>query len=337
MHEIPEHIILKSLEQTANLEEEKQLNDWLHESNENIELYCKLQAIWDSGNISVKEKEIVNRNWKDLYHRISDSKPTSRPKHYFYTWTSYAAAIFLVLLIASVAVNFILRPQKETLIEQVQNVRNVVFNHNGVQKLVLPDSTVVWLNEHTKFTYPDEFNLDKRVVSMEGNVFFEVQKNEVQPFVVQSGKVDVAVTGTTFFVESETETNTFVTLVSGGVIVYVKNDEGAIINSTKLAPGQQAEFDKISNRLSVAGVDPSYYVAWKDGTYRFTEETLEIIAKQLSRHYKIKIVLSPSLKNKRFTGRITPGQNINAIMKIINESHPVKYRIEKGIIYINEK
>jgi ferric-dicitrate binding protein FerR (iron transport regulator) len=324
------------LEQTTNPEEEKQLNDWLTENHENVELYCQLQSIWDSGKVSEKEKDFSKRKWEELHKLISGSKSKSKQKLYF-NWTSYAAAIFLVLLIASIAVNFIFHPQKETLIEQIQSIQNVVFNHNGVQKLVLPDSSVVWLNDRTKFSYPGEFNTDKRVVSMEGNVFFEVQKNEVQPFVVQAGKVDVAVTGTTFFVETETEKNTLVALVSGGVTVYVKNEEGAVINSAKLIPGQQAKINKANNLLSVTTVDISYYVAWKDGTYRFVDEPLSIIAKQLSHRYNMKIVLSPSVKNKRFTGRIAPGQNINAIMKIINETHPVKYRIEKEIIYINEK
>jgi ferric-dicitrate binding protein FerR (iron transport regulator) len=330
MHLIQEHIIIRALRKTANEEDERQLNDWLRESPANVEFYCRLQTIWDSGNMH--NQEIVSREWADLYRKISVAKSKRRLP----AWVHYAAAVFTGILIASGIVMFALRnSEQEPLIQQ--SIQNIAFNNAGVQKLILPDSSVVWLNESTRLSYPEKFSGDKRMVSLEGKVFFEIRKDEGKPFVVQTNNVDVQVTGTTFFVESENECNTVVTLVSGGVTVYVKDEKGKTVNSTKLVPGQQAEVNKNNSQLSVANVDTNYFVLWKDGTYRFTNEPLEMIAKQLSRHYGMKIELSKGLKNKRFTGRITQDLKINDVMEIINKSHPVKYSIEKNTFYIRER
>src|SRR5699024_8321587 len=44
----------------------------------------------------------------------------------------------------------------------------------GQYKAVLSDGTKVWLNAESSISYPSEFSGDRRVVEVEGEVFFEV-------------------------------------------------------------------------------------------------------------------------------------------------------------------
>jgi ferric-dicitrate binding protein FerR (iron transport regulator) len=331
---IPEHIIIRALQKTADANDELILNNWFRENPRNVELFCQLQEIWNSKDRM--NEESVAQKWAELYRRITDQQrgkhipAINRPSYRM----RYAAAILSGILIASAAW-FGLQPNRKGTKEVL--VQNVVFNHNGVQKLILPDSSVVWLNDNSRLTYTDKFDEDQRLVALEGKAFFEVWKNAAQPFVVRTDNMDVQVTGTTFFVHSETEDQALVTLVSGGVTLHLKNETGKIIRSERLVPGQQASVNRHSRELSVRNIDTSYYVAWKDGTFRFADEPLENIIRQLSLHYGVNIQITPALQKKRFTGRITPKHTISDVMDIINRSHPIRYKIEKNTIYIREK
>jgi ferric-dicitrate binding protein FerR (iron transport regulator) len=327
MQDIPEHIIVKSLQHTASLEEEQELNNWFLEDKQNMETYCHLQEIWLSRNTMTANA--IHSEWDRLYSRMN-----IRPKRVIPLWIRYAAAVCVGMLIMFTATWYGMGGGTE---KEVTLVQNMVFNQNGVQKIVLPDQSIVWLNENSRISYPETFSNGKRVVSIEGKAFFEVHKNTAQPFIVQTENLEIQVTGTTFHVQDDANTVASVTLVTGGVTVNVKGENGQTSTTTQLKPGQQACIDKQSNRFSVANVDTSFYLAWKDGTYRFTDEPLEAIAKQLSRHYGVKIDIAPGVQKKRFTGRITPEHTIRDVMEIINQSNPIKYKIETGTVYISDK
>ena len=74
-----------------------------------------------------------------------------------------------------------------------------------------------------------------------------------------------------------------------------------------------------------------------DSTYRFTDEYLERIVPLLAKRFDLDIYIAPSLKNKRFTGRVIPGENIEDVLNSIGKSYPIRYRISEKNIYIVEK
>src|SRR5690606_41160875 len=54
----------------------------------------------------------------------------------------------------------------------------------GEYKVVLPDGTIVWLNADSRLSYPTVFNGQKRVVSLQGEAYFDVSHDAKHPFVV---------------------------------------------------------------------------------------------------------------------------------------------------------
>ena len=65
-------------------------------------------------------------------------------------------------------------------------------------KVVLSDGTEVLLNSDSRLSYPTVFKGKERVVSLEGEAYFNVTKNTEHPFIVKSGNVQVRVLGTEF-------------------------------------------------------------------------------------------------------------------------------------------
>jgi len=331
MVNIPKELIVRSLQKTSTAEEEARLNEWLHEDKQNIALFCEMREIMHSSS-SVADS-YVSQCWDELSCRLL---PQTRQKdvrrHIIPVWLRYAAAILAGVIVAS-SVWLAFRPH--TLIEKVV-VRNVVYNHSGIREVMLPDRSVVWLNENSKLAYNEAFEGGQRDVALEGNAFFEIEKDTSKPFVVHAGNIRIRATGTTFFVRSSADNHTIVTLVSGSVDVNCVDANGNQTTLASLAQGQEADYNYLTSECSVKSVETDYYTAWKDGTYRFTNETLANIARQMEYHFGIKIQLSSRVGVKRFTGRIAPEHTMRDVMEIINQSRPITYRITQSTVYIDE-
>ena len=51
-------------------------------------------------------------------------------------------------------------------------------------ELQLSDGTRVWLNANSRLTYPVRFGAKNRIVTLEGEAFFSVTRNESNPFIM---------------------------------------------------------------------------------------------------------------------------------------------------------
>jgi transmembrane sensor len=333
---IAEEIIIRSIQKIATPGELSILNKWLREGEENVAYYCQLEEIWNSRKSF--PKEAVQSGWQMLTGEIAarpqKKRRTVPVKKRKIVWLRYAAAVFIGVLLASSVWMIFSDISKES--QQHILVQNVVYNKTGVQSVVLPDNSEVWINEDTRITYPERFPKGKRVVSLEGKAYFDIRKDPETPFIVQIGSTEIEVTGTEFFVESLLEKQSYITLISGSVNLNYKNKEGEKF-STPLTPGEQARINRWDGSVEIENVDTHYYMAWKDGTYRFTDEPLERIVPLLAKRFDLDIRVSPSLKNKRFTGRVISGENIEDVLKSIGKSYAIKYRISGKNIYIEER
>lgn len=329
--QISEEIIIRSIQRTASEEELNILSRWLGEDKKNSVFYFQLEEIWNAGkNLS---EETIHQGWHMLAKQIEKQPQQhivlkNNPK---VVWWRYVAAVFIGVLVAT-AIWFAI-PTKDILQHSI--VQNVVYNKSGVQSIVLPDYSEVWLNENSRLSYPEEFSQNKRLVDLSGKAYFDIRKDTEKPFFVQIGKVMIEVTGTEFFVETVYEEKSSVTLISGKVNLNYTDSNGKPI-SMPLISGQQAHINSMDATVEIESVDTDYYTAWKDGTYRFTDERLEKIAAMLAQHYDLEICVASSLKNKRFTGRVTSDENIEDILKSIGKSYPVSYRIIDKLVRIIE-
>lgn len=337
MSSVPDELIIKALQKTASAEEMQLLNSWLRKDKQHIALYCQMEEIWNSKNRLTEEA--IQAGWNKLHGDIKIRRQKEAPIFRSQTpirflWLRYVAAILIGVLIGSAA--WISFQSKEVQIQKELLVQNRVYNQNGVQTIVLPDSSEVWLNENSTISYPEQFKEKERLVLLEGNAYFDIQKNTTQPFVVRIGKVDVKVTGTEFFIESATPNNTSITLISGSVELNYENEKGENVSSS-LIPGQQADISKLNGQVQITDIETDYYVAWKDGTYRFTDDPLDEIVRFLARHYDLDIRITPSLEKKRFTGRVSSTDTLSDVLKVIGESYPIQYRITGKVVQISDR
>jgi len=218
--------------------------------------------------------------------------------------------------------------------ESKQILRNTLIIPRGEEySLILSDGTKVYLNSMSKLVYPVRFSGDKREVKLEGEAFFEVQKDKHHPFVVSVNGIQINVLGTSFNINAyQDDQKVYTTLVEGKVMINSANHES---EKWFLEPNQQAIFDKSGTGVEIRNVDAKQYMQWTTGTYTFTNQSLDDIMKSLSRWYDFKYSYSDeSLKSIRFEGGLNKYESIEPILDIITRTGKVKYKVEgKEIIF----
>ena len=195
----------------------------------------------------------------------------------------------------------------------------------GKSKIILPDGSQVWLNAHSSLSYGSDFLKDRRVVKLSGEACFDVVHKEYLPFVVKAGGVDIKVHGTKFDVESFDEDDSVqVSLLQGAVSMQSKHE------SRSLKPGERGVYYKKNGTMTVAGADVDFTMSWAQDKLEFNHRPLGDICRFLSKWYRVKIIVHPSLAgqyNYTFTLRNEP---LEEILRLMSRIHPLACQFDEN-------
>ncbi len=166
-------------------------------------------------------------------------------------------------------------------------MNTLVIPYGSRSRITLADGSTVWLNAGSKLIYPSRFVDRKREVFLVGEAFFDVEKNDKQPFVVRSSNIDVEVLGTRFNVSAYPEDNSIQTVLVEGSVNINRANARRFEKGVTLIPGQMALANKNTEKTRVYDVDTDYYTLWIDGLFSFTNTDLNRLIKKLERYYNI--------------------------------------------------
>ena len=195
----------------------------------------------------------------------------------------------------------------------------------GQYKLLLPDGSAVWLNAQSSITYPVRFTGNERKVSITGEVYFEVVKDPVHPFIVDiHNKTFIEVLGTHFNVNTYEDENTIhTTLLEGSVLIRNERDRQL------LKPNQQARSGSNGTirLVSLDANDINEVMAWKNGAFYFNEADIYTVMRQLARWYDFDINYEGPVKEK-FHLEMQRNTSIENVFRILEETRGVHFKIE---------
>lgn len=208
--------------------------------------------------------------------------------------------------------------------ETGEAIFNTISTPRGGQyQVILPDGTHVWLNAVSSLKFPAAFKGGKRLVELNGEAYFEVAKNKEMPFIVHTENQEVEVLGTHFNINSYAdEASTKTTLLEGSVKVTAKG------NQKVLTPGDQAQINKNTKEIKVMPVSLEEAVAWKNGYFVFNDEKLESIMHRVSRWYDVDYEFEGKQGNLSFLGVIERTKNISSLLKVLESTGNVHFKIE---------
>jgi len=228
--------------------------------------------------------------------------------------------------------------------EPEKKEKTIVYNtletpRGGEYHVVLSDGTRIWLNAVSKLRYPTEFSGDVRYVEIEGEAYFEVAENRRKPFIVNTGKMEIVVLGTSFNVMAYCdEENIETTLIEGSVKVNIVNEVNSDLNAIEITPGQQAVFVKEQNILEQKKVNTEVFTAWMDGKFIIDHESLEGLMRRLGRWYDFETEYTdPEIRNYHFSGTIKRYDNISSILEMIALTTHISFEIKNNTVIATKK
>lgn len=206
----------------------------------------------------------------------------------------------------------------------------LIVPRGGEFALELADGTRVWLNSESTLKYPIHFSGNRREVVMTGEGYFEVAKDADKPFIVVVNGVNVRVLGTSFNIAAYSE-KVVTTLVEG----KVQLQKG--IDSVTLTPDQQGIWQVGNSGFEVKRVEARNYSLWREGVFYFEDVDLETILDAMARWYNVNIFyMNPSLKSTKFSVEVKRYENIEQILRKIEQTKRVEFDIKDRSVIVRE-
>lgn len=272
-----------------------------------------------------KSQEVdSNQLWISIQQRIG--RKNILRKSYFYKWYSVVASILLIITLSSIIYLW-----------NQQTVASVYVVTSGIQnleKIQLPDGTLVCLGPGSRLEYPSEFRDDNRNVRLEGQAYFEVAKDSSKPFRVQMDDVLVEALGTAFeLFNYEDSENMEAVLVNGKIKVAFKRGN-KMVKEQIMTPNERLIWHKEINLVEVEKIDADKYTSWRNGILSFENENLGEVIPYLERWYGRKIQCEESLLNNyRFTFKVRD-ESLDVVLFIMCQSAPLQYKKNTDESYI---
>lgn len=225
------------------------------------------------------------------------------------------------------------REVEEAAAEEVEATHLLRVPRGGEYTVVLADGTVVYMNAESELRYPARFGQTERRVRLSGEAYFDVARDGGRPFVVETSDVAVRVYGTEFNVTAYGGEPVRTTLVEGKVGLKGKGRGAG--EEVALRPGQMAEYDAESGKMSVRDVDTFAYTAWKSGKFAFEEETIEEIMERLLRWYDMEVFYqNEEVKGQVFSGVITRYAEVRDILHLIECTATVHFDVKGNTVIV---
>lgn len=275
---------------------------------------------------------VANRIFGDsIIHQQYDVKSTQRQsaKLRFLRIVQMAAA--LLLPVALVAIGMLYYENRQMATDAI-----VVSTGHGEQATVtLPDGSKVSVNQNTRLTYvPSKFRGSERRVSMDGEGFYSVSRDESRPFYVDADGLCVKVLGTKFNLKArDKDKSAELVLVEGSVsFTSLMLKESQIVK-----PHQKIVLDKTTGRMSIENLDDcDTEMAWQRKELVFRNTPLSIVFAQMRKQFRKDFVVNTQVdQHELFTGTLS-SVDLNNNLEIIDLSCGLSSRIVGKIVYVDK-
>ena len=316
-------LLAKYITNTISSEEMYKLLHWRLLSADNETLFRHYHHLRISASfIEYNEPEKIDSALNQINHNIDKSNHPRR-----FTYYLSAAAVLIILVCTSLFFNF--RNQSDAYI----TIR--LADNEQVRKLELTDGSVIWLRGGSMLKIPESFDRMNRYIHLNGEAFFDIAKDSLSVFKVNTDHLIIEVKGTTFNVTTNTDRESSdVTLVSGSVDIRSLSDK----NLLTLNPGEKITYAKSDNSLSLEYVDVNTCSVWRFEQLIFDNNTLSEIMEQLRGKFNIKVHLNtPGLKDKKYRCVFNSEEDLIEILNILSFIAPIHYEIKTDEIFITEK
>lgn len=243
------------------------------------------------------------------------------------------AASILIIMMTSLSV-YLYHSNRE--MSQLAD-RNVVVKVGKGERvsITLPDGTSVRLNSESVLSYQQDFGLKDRKVSLDGEGFFDVTRNEARTFIVNTQFMDIKVLGTAFNVYTyQYNDSVEMALVRGEVEVTTTHPPYQTIN---VKPDEKVVYNKKTGKMRLESSSNQLETAWISTELVFRSTELKEVLNRVGRKYGFIIeVDNEQLLDDQYTGAFDEAEILD-VMNILKAHFGFTYRIKENTILIEKK
>lgn len=307
------------------------IDEWRSESPDNEIIFQESLKAWEAIPLLYEMEQF---NSFEALKKISPGIKNQKTTKWWIPIQRVAAILMLPLLIYSGYIsirNISLKNQQAAHV-----VMQTISSRQGmVTQFELADGTKVWLNSGSSLQFPSFFTGDLREVKLRGEAFFEVTKNEDQPFLVKAKDLNIEVLGTSFNVVSyDDEKQAEVVLVEGKISLSSEIDQVKKVFGT-LQPGQRVVYLDKNQQVLAEEVEVDKYIAWRDGNLIFRDDKMEDVVRRLSRWFNVEIVINdPEIKNYAYKATFR-NENLTQVLNLLKISAPIDYQMINNMLLPN--
>lgn len=309
----------------AGLEDMEYWKQWVEANPQHRQLLEDAKGLVELMQAGPSPVEIAEERARLQAFIHKNNTPVHRLRNY--RWIGYAA---VSLLFVSMGLLFLKRqlPLAENA-SQIELVSQLVPT-GKYMNVLLSDSTKVKLGPTSTLRYPKHFTGDKRIVSLNGEGYFEVTHNSHKPFIIQTGELEIKVLGTSFNVHAfEDDELSKIALFTGKVEVL----KGA--QRLQLNPGQAIVYNKNKATFAVESFDPAKEKENMAGVLHFERATFSEIARQLNRKYGIIVQDRPDIK-LMYSGTIGH-EPLEMVLEKLSMTTDYRFNIESNTLIVRKK
>jgi transmembrane sensor len=362
-------IITRILSGESTPQDNLDLITWLNQSQDNIDEFNGKERVCNAINtVFAQEKFNEKAAYEKFLKNIERIQPesSSNSAKRLMSGTLRWAAIALLLIGFGSLLFYIINDQTPQMEASIYEFIVPVGSRSNV---ILTDGTSVWLNAGSSLSYSRNFGINDRSVYLEGEGYFEVERESKHPFTVIASEVEVTALGTSFNIKSYPDEDVIQTTLVSGSININRTGRSETEKGLTLEPNQQLTYYRATKQLSVSsgadekdilkkreqeetkriadvnlprailrrGVNPEIFTSWKDNRLILDDEPFEKLAIKLERRFGTTIIINDEdIRRRRFKGsfdEITLEQALNALQFV----SPFEYSIENDTIYISSK
>lgn len=192
-------------------------------------------------------------------------------------------------------------------IDGIDNIETITAS-NGTKTINLSDGSTIWLGEGGTIKYAKD---QTREITLIGKAFFDVARDEMNPFKISIDETLVTVLGTSFSVEGAQDGRIELQVATGRVSMSNEYDE------VILEKGNAAIYNPLEARISKVDFKDPLQEPWKSGRFIFKNQSLANIITEIEQYYVVEIRLSnDSLADCKKT-MSTPVKGINEVIQAI--------------------
>jgi transmembrane sensor len=314
------------LEDKTDQGQEKILMEYLADpANEDSEFHAEMDKAWKKQTGKTDYSPEASEGLAQIWTKVEERKQKSKA---LYPILKYAAAIAVIISAAFGWYNYQKAQQPA---QMVLAFLSKTTQKGEKVKLILPDSSIVYLGAGSKLTWPSHFVKGNiRNIRLEGEAFFEVKHDTTSPFIVHSGQMQTRVLGTSFNIYAYPKDGTFSVAVRTGKVKVSENSGGKLKDLSLLTPGMKLLYHIKARDYNVHTESIAEVNAWVKNSFVFKDVSLPNMLRSLERYYNVRIELKSSkLTQCRFNATFSNKSIANVMeeLRIMSGKH-MEYKID---------